>query len=170
MARLGIFCSSLFCGVKCSCCTSIIKCLCCCCIRADKIGPYSKLYQQASEKIQRDFDILEHIKCKRVFEASLKALAVFDKKRTEKMQYIRDCIIDVDLDPKKPEEDDPTMQPLDGIDYNEVDRNIEAQTYGVGDQQSKVNSPKSSERQSRIPNMNGLMVKDIRSEDLSYQS
>ena len=43
------------------------------------------LYEQAIEKIQRDFDIVEHVKSKRLFEASLKALAVFDKKRLEKM-------------------------------------------------------------------------------------
>lgn len=51
VARLGIFCSSIFCGAKCTCCTSIIRYLCCCCIRAGKIGPYTTLYEQASEKI-----------------------------------------------------------------------------------------------------------------------
>lgn len=46
---------------------------------------------------------------------------------------MRDCIIDVNKDPKETEEEAPNiphMQTLDGIDYNEVDRNIEALTYG----------------------------------------
>lgn len=43
---------------------------------------------------------------------------------------MRDCIIDVNKDSKESEEEAPHMQTLDGIDYNEVDRNIEALTYG----------------------------------------
>ena len=35
--------------------------------------------------IQRDFDIVEHVKSKRMVEASLRALALLDKKRMEKM-------------------------------------------------------------------------------------
>ena len=49
------------------------------------------------------------------------------------LQYMRDCIIDVNKDSKETEEEAPNiphMQTLDGIDYNEVDRNIEALTYG----------------------------------------
>jgi hypothetical protein len=77
-----------------------LKCLFCCCLNTNKIGPYAALYEQAIEKIQRDFDIVEHVKSKRLFEASLKALAVFDKKRLEKMQNVRDYVIDVNFDQK----------------------------------------------------------------------
>ena len=51
-------------------------------------------------KIQKDFDIVEHIKSKRIYEASFKALAILDKTRLEKMQYVRDYVIDLNLDPE----------------------------------------------------------------------
>ena len=98
-ARLGIFISKMFCNSRCACFTSILKSLCCCCLNVDKIGLYTTLYEQAIEKIQKDFDIIEHVKSRRMFEASLKALAVLDKKRLEKMQYVRDCVIYLNYDP-----------------------------------------------------------------------
>ena len=52
------------------------------------------------DKIQKDFDIIEHIKSRRTFETSLKALAILDKTRLEKMQYVRDYVIDLNLDPE----------------------------------------------------------------------
>lgn len=41
------------------------------------------------------------------------------------MSYIRDYVIDVDLDPESSEPEIQKMQPQNGLDYNVIDRNIE---------------------------------------------
>ena len=63
-----------------------------------RTGPYRSLYTQAIDKLQKDFDLLEHIKSKKMVATSLRALAILEKGRVERMEYIKENVIEINPD------------------------------------------------------------------------
>ena len=72
-----------------------MKCLCCCCVNVGKIHPYQSLYTQAVDKLQKDFDLLDLVKSKKMAATSLRALAILDKGRAERMEYVKENVIEI---------------------------------------------------------------------------